>query len=173
MRVSLACLLALLALPAWAAEPDVDVDPDGEIALIDWGLYSAVDVGAVTSDTTVEGLWHEVSDVHLVLQTVSICAGDGTMFGLRYRLTDKVVDSSWDLEVRTAHPMLFAPSGRSGNSGYYATALARGTTGYTGWTVRYPYEHVAGDYTFTLVHAGHVKLRKTFHLEFECVPALS
>jgi hypothetical protein len=175
VRISTVLLALLLALPglARAAEPDIDVDPDGEIGLVDWGLYSARDVGAVKSDTTVEGLWHEVTDVNLVLQTVNICAGDGTMFGLRYRLTDKVPEPSWELEVQTAHPMLFAPSGRSGNSGFYATALTRGTTGYTGWTVRYPYEHVPGDYTFTLLHDGHVKLRKTFHLEFECVPATS
>ncbi len=163
----------MLATPALAAPPDIDVDPEGEIGLVDWGLYSARDVGAVASDTTVEGLWHEVTDVQLVTQTVTICAGDGTMFGMRYRLGAQVAGPGWEMEVRTDHPMLFAPSGRSGNSGTYETALTAGTTGYTGWTVRYPYEHVAGDYTFTLSHEGQVKLRKTFHLEFECVPALS
>ncbi len=173
MRASTGFLLLVLTTPALAAPADIDVDPDGEIGLVDWGIYSARDVGAVKSDTTVEGLWHEVTDVHLVTQTVTICAGDGTMFGMRYRLGEQVKEPTWELEVQTAHPMLFAPSGRSGNSGFYATALTSGTTGYTGWTVRYPYEHVPGDYTFTLLHEGQVQLRKTFHLEFECVPAMS
>jgi hypothetical protein len=173
VRASLAGLFLLLAAPAWAAPPDVDADPKGEIGLIDWGLYSADDVGSVKSDTTVEGRWHEVTNVHLVQQATSICAGDGTMFGMRYRLGDQVTDPAWELQVQTSHPMLFAPSGRSGNSGFYETTLQVGATGYTGWTVRYPYEHVPGDYTFTLLHDGVVKLRKTFHLEFECTAPMS
>jgi len=173
VRTSLALLLALLAPPALAAPDDLNIDPNGEIGLVDWGLYSGRDVGTVAADGTVEGMWHEVTDVHLVTQTQSICAGDGTMFGIRYRLESQTGDASWTMEVRTDHPLLIAPNGRSGTGGTYSTVLGQNATGYSGWTVRYPYEHVPGDYTFSILHEGAVKLRKTFHLEFDCTQPIS
>jgi hypothetical protein len=168
----LACLL-VAAVPAAAALPDVDIDPQGEIGLVDWGLYTGRDAGVVVSDTTVEGLWHRVENVRLVERATEICAGQETMFGIRYRLTDQAAEDHWDLEVRTDHPLLHAPSGRSGMGGTHITSLSRGGNGYSGWTVRYPYEFVAGDYTFTMLHEGRVVLRKTFHVAFDCVPLIS
>ena len=173
MRISAALLLALLAPPALAAAPDINIDPDGQIGLIDWGMYSGVDVGVVQAPGTVEGLWHEVDGVRLITQTQTICAGEGTMFGIRYRLQAQPGDAAWAMEVRTEHPLLIAPNGRSGTSGDYTTMLGQNATGYSGWTVRYPYEHVPGDYTFSILHDGVVKLRKTFHLEFECTQPVS
>jgi hypothetical protein len=165
--------LLLASGPAVAAGPDVDIDPNGEIGLVDWGMYSGRDVGVVMSDTTVEGLWHRIDSVTLLARGTDICASAGTMFGIRYRLTDQAVEDHWDMEVRTEHPLLHAPSGRSGTGGVYATGLARGGDGYSGWTVRYPYEFVPGDYTFTLLRDGAVKLRKTFHVAFDCAAAVS
>jgi len=163
----------LLAMPAAAAEPDIDVDPVGEIGLLDWGTYTGRDVGAVSAENTVEGMTHRLSDVKLVQRGTEICAGQDTMFGIRYRLTDKAREDHWALVVETRHPMLHAPNGRSGDRGSYVTGVSHESDGYTGWTVRYPYEFVPGDYSFALLHDGVVKLRKTFHVAFDCVPLVS
>lgn len=161
----------LAAAPVLAAEPDIDAGP--EIGLLDFGTYSGRDAGVVFSDTTVEGAWHRLDSVKLLERGTDICAGDGTMFGIRYRLSETAAQDFWQIEVHTAHPMLHAPNGRSGIGGVHVTGLLRGDAGYSGWTVRYPYEHVPGDYTFSLVHDGQVKLRKTFHVAFDCVPLVS
>ncbi len=170
------CLLAVAAAPdtlAPVSGPDIDVAPGGEIGLVDWGLFSGHSVDTVPSEGTVEGAWHHVENLRPIEQTTEICAGAGTMFGIRYRLSDNAADDLWTLEIRTQHPMLHAPSGRSGDTGSYLTHLTRGSLGYTGWTVEYPYEHVPGDYMFSLVHNDQTVIRKTFHVTFACTPLLA
>lgn len=173
VRIDLILVGLLAASPVLAAESDVFISPDGQLRLQDWGTYVGRDAGVVAADDTVEGKVHRQEDTTLLEQGDTICARSGTTFGIRYRLADSVTDPNWDIMVDTRHPLLVTPSGRSGVSGSYTTTMMRGHTGYTGWTVRYAYEHVAGDYIFTLMHGGAAMLRKTFHVTFDCTVPVS
>ncbi len=170
-------LLLLAASPAAAASPDVSISPDGEMGLIDWGIYDGVDTGETVAENTVAGVMHTTSDLKLVKQATDICAQKGTRFGIRYRLDDqpgKPTDGLPELiDIVTEHPLLQAPSGRSGTRGSYRKLMRRGTRGYTGWSVDLDYERVPGDYTFTLLQNNAVLLRKTLHVSFDCTAPVS
>lgn len=172
MRIEIIALV-LASGSAVAAEPDIKISPGGEMGLVDWGTYAGRDTGETVAEDTVEGRVHQQSGTTLLQTGDEICAQAGTSFGIRYRLDAGIADAEWILDVRTTHPLLVAPSGRSGTTGAYQTHILSGSQGYSGWTVRYPYERVAGDYSFSLLHDGRVMLRKTFHVAFDCTVPVS
>lgn len=165
----LAAGLIWVAAPAAAETPaDVVISPDGAMGLIDWGLYEGHDVGSDPAGDTVEGRVHRSDGIVLLRQVMDICAREGTTFGIRYSLSEKPNALPLVLDVTTDHPMLVAPSGRSGTRDVYKKVMRYGSASYNGWTVSFPYEHVPGDYTFSIVANGVVMLRKTFHISFDC-----
>jgi len=158
---------------ALAAPPDIDRSADGMLEVTDFGTYRLALVGKSAAPDTVSGTQNTVDDVALLRPGSEVCAVLGTSFGMRYQVSGDLPDPLWRVEVQADHPMLHYANGNSGTHGVYARLVTAGTETYNGWTFEEPGELEPGDFTFTILRGGEVKLRKTFHVRVDCSASVS
>jgi len=92
-----------------------------------------------------------VDGVRLIEQTGQIEGRLCRRFGIRFILDGMGTDGVMPIIVRTRHPAITRPGGVSSTGGRYASSIGGDQPGWVGFTFDYPWELVAGTWSFAIM----------------------
>lgn len=148
-------LLLVFAAPA-AAEP-------ARVEIVEHGIYAAGPMKHVPAPDQIGGKrWQ--AETRLLERTDTVAGQLGRIFGVRVRVNDPALRGK-PITMRIRHPRITAPTGRSGTETFLNTSTGPGGNEISYFfAFEYTYEIAEGDWTFEVVHDGHVLASKTFRV---------
>ena len=105
-----------------------------------------------------------VEGVRLLEQTSRIEARLCRRFGVRFVLEGMGPDGVLPIIVRSLHPQMTRPNGTSSTGGRYASSAGAQEPGWVGFTFDYPWELVAGTWSFAIMSGDTVLAEQSFEV---------